>query len=95
MTVDATDTSFENDVLVRSDSVPVIVDLWAPWCQPCKTLSPILERVVADSGGAVELVKVNVDENPVIAQSFQVQSIPAVFAIQRAPPRRPVHRCAG
>ena len=82
MTVDATDTSFENDVLVRSDSVPVIVDLWAPWCQPCKTLSPILERVVADSGGAVELVKVNVDENPVIAQSFQVQSIPAVFAIR-------------
>ena len=81
MTFDATDASFENDVLVRSDTVPVIVDLWAPWCGPCKSLSPIIERVVEATGGAVELVKVNVDENPMIAQSFQVQSIPAVFAI--------------
>ena len=67
---------------VRSDAVPVIVDLWAPWCGPCKALSPIIERVVEATGGAVELVKVNVDENPMIAQSFQVQSIPAVFAIK-------------
>ena len=82
MTFDATDASFENDVLVRSDTVPVIVDLWAPWCGPCKTLSPIIERVVEATAGAVELVKVNVDENPKISQSFQVQSIPAVFAIK-------------
>ena len=81
MTLDATDASFDNDVLARSDTVPVIVDLWAPWCGPCKTLSPIIERVVEATGGAVELVKVNVDENPRISQSFQVQSIPAVFAI--------------
>ncbi len=82
MTLDATDASFDNDVLVRSDAVPVVVDLWAPWCGPCKTLSPIIERVVEATAGAVELVKVNVDENPRIAQSFQVQSIPAVFAIK-------------
>jgi len=82
MTLDTTDASFDNDVLVRSDAVPVVVDLWAPWCGPCKTLSPIIERVVEATAGAVELVKVNVDENPRIAQSFQVQSIPAVFAIK-------------
>ncbi len=82
MTIDTTDASFENDVLVRSDTVPVIVDLWAPWCGPCKALSPIIERVVDATGGAVELVKVNVDDNPMIAQSFQTQSIPAVFAIK-------------
>jgi putative thioredoxin len=81
MTLDATDASFDTDVLARSDAVPVVVDLWAPWCGPCKTLSPIIERVVEATGGAVELVKVNVDENPRISQSFQVQSIPAVFAI--------------
>jgi putative thioredoxin len=82
MAIDSTDASFEDDVLVRSDTVPVLVDLWAPWCGPCKSLSPIIERVVEATGGAVELVKVNIDENPLIAQSFQVQSIPAVFAIR-------------
>ena len=64
MAIDTTDASFEGDVLVRSDTVPVVVDLWAPWCGPCKTLGPIIERVVEATGGAVELVKVNVDENP-------------------------------
>jgi putative thioredoxin len=79
--MDATDDTFETDVLARSAEVPVVVDLWAPWCGPCTTLGPMLERAVAATNGAVELAKVNVDDNPRIAQSFAVQSIPAVFAI--------------
>jgi putative thioredoxin len=79
--MDVTDETFQTDVLARSAEVPVIVDLWAPWCGPCTTLGPMLERAVAATGGAVELAKVNVDDNPRIAQSFGVQSIPAVFAI--------------
>src|ERR1035441_10510394 len=82
MAMDVTDSSFQTDVLARSNEVPVIVDLWAPWCGPCTTLSPMLERAVAATNGAVELAKVNVDDNPRIAQSFGVQSIPAVFAIR-------------
>jgi putative thioredoxin len=79
--MDVTDETFQTDVLARSAQLPVIVDLWAPWCGPCTTLGPMLERAVAATGGAVELAKVNVDDNPRIAQSFGVQSIPAVFAI--------------
>jgi putative thioredoxin len=80
--MDVTDSTFEQDVVVRSRVVPVVVDLWAPWCGPCQTLGPALERVVGDTAGAVELAKVNVDENPGIAGAFQVQSIPAVFALR-------------
>jgi putative thioredoxin len=79
--VDVTDQTFQDEVLTRSATVPVVVDLWAPWCGPCKTLTPILEKVVAATEGRVALVKVNVDENPRVAQTFGVQSIPAVFAI--------------
>src|SRR3974390_580480 len=80
--VDVTDATFEEEVLRRSSEVPVVVDLWAPWCGPCKTLGPILQRVVDATGGAVELVKVNVDENPRVSATFAVQSIPAVFALR-------------
>jgi len=79
---DVTDATFEEVVIARSAQVPVVVDLWAPWCGPCKTLSPIIERVVAHTGGAVELAKVNVDENPRVSATFAVQSIPAVFALR-------------
>jgi putative thioredoxin len=79
---DITDATFEQDVLERSVTVPVVVDLWAPWCGPCRTLGPILESVVEATNGAVELVKVNVDENPRVSTAFQVQSIPAVFAVR-------------
>ncbi|MGA7835652.1 MAG: thioredoxin [Acidimicrobiales bacterium] len=79
---DVTDATFAVDVMERSKSVPVVVDLWATWCGPCLTLSPIIEKVVGETNGAVELVKVDVDANPQISQAFRVQSIPAVFAIR-------------
>ena len=78
---DVTDATFATEVVERSHTVAVVVDLWAPWCGPCKTLGPILEQAVAATGGAVELAKVNVDDNPQTAQAFQVQSIPAVYAV--------------
>jgi putative thioredoxin len=79
--VDVTDQTFQSDVVERSKTTPVVVDLWAPWCGPCKTLGPILEKVVGETNGAVLLAKVNVDENPSVSQAFRVQSIPAVFAV--------------
>lgn len=80
--VDVTDATFEEEVLVRSSQIPVVVDLWAPWCGPCQTLGPLLEQAVADTDGAVALAKVNIDENPTVAAGFRVQSIPAVFALR-------------
>ncbi len=80
--IDVTDATFQTDVIDKSTEVPVIVDLWAPWCGPCKTLGPIIEKVVDETGGKVVLVKVNVDENPGLSQAFKVQSIPAVYAVK-------------
>jgi putative thioredoxin len=80
--VDVTDATFMQDVIERSKEAPVVVDLWAPWCGPCKTLGPILDDVVDATDGAVVLAKVNVDENPEVSQAFRVQGIPAVFGLR-------------
>lgn len=81
MAIDVTDATFEAEVIQRSMTTPVVVDLWAEWCGPCRTLGPILERVVDATGGEVVMAKVDVDRNPGIAQAFRVQSIPAVYAL--------------
>ncbi|MCP3934597.1 MAG: tetratricopeptide repeat protein [Actinomycetia bacterium] len=80
--IDATDQTFEVEVLQKSQEVPVVVDLWAPWCEPCKSLGPILDAVIAELGGKIAGVKINVDENPAVSQAFQVQSIPMVVAFK-------------
>jgi putative thioredoxin len=82
MPTDVTDATFQTAVIDRSADVTVVIDLWAPWCGPCRTLGPVLEKVVDEAGDGVELVKVNIDDNPQVAAAFRVQSIPAVFAIR-------------
>jgi putative thioredoxin len=81
MTLDVTDATFQTEVIDRSETTPVVVDLWAPWCGPCRQLGPILESVIGETNGKVVLAKVNVDENPQISQAFRVQGIPAVYAL--------------
>ena len=76
--MDVTDATFDTAVVERSRATPVVVDFWAAWCGPCRTLGPVLEREVARRDGAVELVKLDVDANPQIANAFGIQSIPAV-----------------
>ncbi len=82
MSIDVTDATFATEVVERSKQVPVVVDLWAEWCGPCKTLGPILEQVVAETAGKVVLAKIDVDTNRQAAGAFQVQSIPAVYALK-------------
>jgi putative thioredoxin len=81
----ATD-SFEEEVLQASSAVPVLVDFWAPWCAPCRALGPILEKLEREYGGRFKLVKVNLDDNPELARTFDVRSIPAVFAFRNGKP---------
>ncbi len=82
MAIDVSDATFQTEVVERSMQSVVIVDLWATWCGPCKTLSPIIEKVVDETKGKAVLVKVDVDQNPAISQAFRVQSIPAVYALK-------------
>ena len=83
---EVTTASFRADVLTASTRQPVLVDFWAPWCGPCKQLAPALEKAVADSGGKVTLVKMNIDEHPQIAGQLGIQSIPAVIAFDKGQP---------
>lgn len=84
--MDVTTESFMADVVEASQECLVLLDLWAPWCGPCKQLTPVLEKLATQSDGAVRLAKMNIDEHPAVAQQLQVQSIPAVFAFKDGRP---------
>src|SRR4051794_23635442 len=84
--VDVTEATFQAEVLDRSFQVPVVLDLWAEWCGPCKQLSPVLERLAIEGGGSWVLAKIDVDANPALAQGLRVQGIPAVKAVWQGEP---------
>src|ERR1700750_2631918 len=83
---DTTTQAFVKDVIEESRRQPVLVDFWAPWCGPCKQLTPVLERVVRAAKGKVKLVKMNIDDHPGVAGQLGIQSIPAVFAFVNSQP---------
>ena len=80
--MDVTESTFKTEVIDRSYEVPVVVDFWAEWCGPCRQLTPVIERAVADRGGKVELAKVDVDANQNLARTYGIQGIPAVKAFR-------------
>ncbi|NTW08044.1 MAG: thioredoxin [Anaerolineaceae bacterium] len=85
--INVTEADFEYEVLAYSKNTPVVVDFWAEWCQPCKVLTPLLEKLVGEMGGSFRLAKVDVDANPNLAARFNVRSIPTVIAFSDAAPR--------
>ena len=84
--IDLTNENFVQEVIEKSKSTPVIVDFWAPWCEPCKQIGPILDKLVASSNGRVALTKMNIDDYPEISQQLQIQSIPAILGFHNGQP---------
>jgi thioredoxin len=80
--VNVSDGTFQQDVIDYSDTMPVVVDFWAPWCGPCRMVGPILDKLAKEFAGQVRIAKVNVDENPMVSQTFNIMSIPTIMMLK-------------